>query len=184
MQQIKGAVLISRLNFVEQQFGADAVERVLSQLNEEDQRALRMPLTVRWYPFELGRRLDDAIVQVLGGGDPALFERLGEASAEKNLTTLHKSFLTQGDAHAFLQKAPAIYAHYYDTGRREYVKTGEREGVLTTYDAETYSAADCLTVIGWYRRALEMCGVKGVRIVEEVCRAKGGPYCRYRISWD
>ncbi len=56
--------------------------------------------------------------------------------------------------------------------------------MLTTYDAETFSAPDCLTVIGWYRHALEMCGVQGVRIVEEECRAKGGPHCRYRITWD
>ena len=184
MQQVKGAVLVSRMAFVEQHFGKDGVERVLAELEEEDQKALRMPLTVRWYPFELGRRLDDAIVRALGGGDPGLFERLGEASAEKNLTTLHRSFLTEGDIHGFLSKAPAIYRLYYETGRREYERTGEREGVLTTYDAETFSAPDCLTVIGWYRRALELCGATNVRIVEERCRAKGGPYCRYRVSWD
>jgi predicted hydrocarbon binding protein len=56
--------------------------------------------------------------------------------------------------------------------------------VFTTYDAETFSAPDCLTVVGWYRKALEMCGVKGVKIVEEECRAKGGAVCRYRVSWD
>jgi len=184
MQQVKGTVLISRMAFIEQNFGKEAVERVLGSLSEEDQRALRMLLTVRWYPFELGRRLDDAIVRVVGGGDPKFFERLGEASAEKNLTTLHKSFLSPGDPHAFLRKAPQIYNLYYETGRREYQQTGEREGVLTTYDAETFSAPDCLTVIGWYRRALEMCGAKGVQIVEEECRAKGGPYCRYRVSWQ
>jgi hypothetical protein len=42
---------------------------------------------------------------------------------------------------------------------------------------------DCLTVVGWYRHALEMCGAKGVTIVEEECRAKGGGVCRYAVSW-
>src|SRR5690606_3010012 len=120
MQQIKGTVVIARLAFVEQHFGKAALEQVLRSLDEEDQRALRMLLTVRWYPFELGRRLDEAIVRVVGGGDPEFFERLGEASAEKNLATLHKSFLTPGDPHAFLRKAPQIYELYYETGRREY----------------------------------------------------------------
>jgi len=59
----------------------------------------------------------------------------------------------------------------------------EREGVLTTYEAETFSAPDCLTVVGWYRRALELCGAGSVRVVEEECRAKGGTVCRYRVSW-
>jgi hypothetical protein len=54
---------------------------------------------------------------------------------------------------------------------------------MTTYEAETFSAADCLTVIGWYKQALELNGAKDVVVVEESCRAKGGPYCRYRFQW-
>jgi hypothetical protein len=76
-----------------------------------------------------------------------------------------------------------VYKLYYDTGRREYTKVGPQEAVLTTRDAETFSAPDCLTVIGWHRRALEMCGATDVKIVEEECRARGGAVCRYRVSW-
>jgi uncharacterized protein (TIGR02265 family) len=184
VQQIKGTVLKSRLAFVEERFGPEALTRVLDTLPAEHREALKAVLSVKWYPFELGKRLDDAIVQTLGAGDPAFFERLGAASADKNLTTVHQAFLAPGDPHAFLAKAGAIYALYYESGRREYQRTGEREGVLTTYDAETFSAPDCLTVIGWYRRALELCGASNVRIHEEECRASGGAVCRYRVSWD
>jgi uncharacterized protein (TIGR02265 family) len=183
VQQVKGSVLKSRLGFIEDHFGEDGLARVFAGLSEEDQKALQMVLTVKWYPFELGQRLDNAIVQVLGGGRPEFFERLGEASADKNLTTLHHGFMSEGKPHVFLAKAPAIYALYYETGRREYRQTGDTQGVLTTYDAETFSTADCLTVVGWYRRALQMCGAKDVEVVEEECRAKGGSVCRYRVSW-
>ncbi|HWB43256.1 MAG TPA: DUF2378 family protein [Gemmatimonadales bacterium] len=184
MQQIKGAVLKSRLAFVERHSGKPALEQVLAALPPDTQRTLRMLFTSNWYPFEIGRALDDAIVRVLGRGRPEFFERLGEASAESNLSTVHASYLTRGDAHGFLAKSPSIYSLYYETGRREYEATGPREAVLTTHDAETFSAPDCLTVVGWYRKALEMCEVKGVRVVEEECRAKGGAVCRYRVSWD
>lgn len=172
------------MSFVEEHFGAEGTERVLTAFDPEDQRLLRSLLPVRWYPFDLGRRLDEAIVTVLGGGRPAFFERLGEASADRNLTTLHKAFVTPNDPQLFLSKAPQIYAMYYQTGRREYQKTGEKEAVLTTYDAETFSAPDCLTVVGWHRRALELCGATGVTAVEEECRAKGGAVCRYRLRWE
>ncbi|HEX5387837.1 MAG TPA: TIGR02265 family protein [Gemmatimonadales bacterium] len=184
MQQIKGAVLKSRIAFVEEHFGKSGVQRVIESLAPEDQRPLRMVFTSNWYPFELGKRLDDAIVRVLGEGRPEFFERLGAASAEKNLGSLHSGYLSPGDPQAFLAKAPAIYALYYETGRREYQPTGEKSGVLTTRDAETFSAPDCLTVIGWYKRALEMCGARGVNVTEEECRARGGAVCRYRISWQ
>jgi uncharacterized protein (TIGR02265 family) len=184
VQQVKGSVLKSRLAFVEEHFGKEGLARVLASLSDEDQRGLGMVLTVKWYPFDLGKRLDNAIVQELGEGRPEFFERLGEASADKNLTTLHHGFMTEGKPHAFLAKAPAIYALYYETGRRVYQQTGPTQGVLTTYDAETFSTADCLTVVGWYRRALQMCGAKDVEVFEEECRAKGGSVCRYKVSWS
>jgi hypothetical protein len=55
--------------------------------------------------------------------------------------------------------------------------------VLTTHEAETFSAPDCLTVIGWHRRAVELCGATEIEMVEAEGRAGGGKACRYRISW-
>ena len=182
-QQVKGGVLKSRLQFVEDAAGKEAVQRVLAALSDEDRKSLGMLLTAQWYPFDLGKRLDAAIVKELGNGREEYFERLGEASADKNLTTVHRNFLTQGDAHGFLAKAPTIYKLYYGNGRREYERTGEKSGRLTTHEAETFSAPDCLTIIGWYRRALQLCGVNDVRVVESECRARGGSVCRYEVSW-
>ena len=183
MQQIKGSVLKSRMSYVEEQAGADGVARVLAALTPEDRSTLSRILTVQWYPFEISRRLDDAIVKTLGEGRPEFFERLGAASAKRNLATVHQGFLSPGRPHDFLGKAPQIYRMYYETGRREYHQTGERSGELTTHDAETFSAPDCLTVVGWYRQALAMCGVPDARISEVECRATGGSVCRYRIEW-
>jgi uncharacterized protein (TIGR02265 family) len=183
MQQIKGSVIKSRLAFVEEHAGKAGVDRVLGALAESDRKALSSVITVKWYPFELGTRLDEAIVRVIGGGKPEFFERLGAASAEKNLTSVHKAFLTNGDPHSFLTRTPAIYSMYYEKGHREYQKTGDRSAVLTTHDAEVFSTPDCLTIVGWHRRALEMCGAESVRVVEEECRAKGGAVCRYALSW-
>ncbi|MEO7454788.1 MAG: DUF2378 family protein [Gemmatimonadaceae bacterium] len=182
-QQVRGTVLKSRLAYVEQVGGKEAVAQVLAALTPEEQKLFKTVLSISWFPFAVGERLDQAIVTVLGRGDPRYFEKLGEASAAKNLAEAHKAFLTKGDAHAFLAKAPQIYRMYYEVGRREYEKAGERQGVLTTYDAETFSIPDCSTIVGWHRKALEMCEVKGVSIVEEECRAKGAAHCRYRVSW-
>jgi uncharacterized protein (TIGR02265 family) len=184
MQQIKGAILKARLGFVEQHWGKAGLEKVVVSLPEEDQRTLRTLLTVKWYPFAVGERLDKAIVDVLGEGRTEVFERLGAASADSNLSTVHKQFLPPGRPHVFLGKAPQIYGFYYETGRRTYEQTGESSGVLTTYEAETFSAPDCLSVIGWYKRALELCGVQNVSIHEDECRARGGQVCRYQVRWE
>jgi uncharacterized protein (TIGR02265 family) len=181
--QIKGSVLKTRLAFVKD-LAASGVEEVLARLPEEDRITLGSLLATSWYPFELGKRLDQAIVDRFGGGKVAFFERLGEASAEKNLTTVHRNFLVEGDPHAFLARAPMVYSFYYDQGRREYERSGDREAVLTTVGAEAFSVPDCATVVGWHRKALLMCGATNPQVVEEECRARGGATCRYRLSWD
>lgn len=185
MQQIKGAVLKSRLTFVEETAGKAGVARVLGRLKADDQRALRILFTSNWYPVGLCHALDDAIVAEIGDGRLEVFERLGAASADRNLGPggVHEGYLTRGDPHAFLAKAPQVYAMYYESGRRDYVRTGDTSGVLTTYDAKDVDANDCRTVVGWYRRALERCDAKAVRVTETECRAKGGKVCRYEVSW-
>jgi hypothetical protein len=183
MQQVKGSVLKSRIAFVEEHFGSSGVQRVMEALGAEDREALRILLPPKWYPFDLGKRLDEAIFSSLGDGTPEFFERLGAASAEHNLSGSHQGFLMPGNPHGFLARSPNVYRLYYETGHRTYEKTGATEGVLTTHEAETYSAPDCLTVIGWYRRALEMCGAREVWMEEEECRAHGGTVCRYRVGW-
>jgi len=183
---IKGSVLRARLALVEELAPGEGLERVLARLTTPERDVLSSILASAWYPFELGRRLDEVIVQELGGGRTDFFEKLGAASADKNLGAggVHRGFLVSGDPQAFLAKTPLIYSYYYNEGRRDYEKVGDKEAVLTTRDAETFSAPDCLTVVGWYRRALEMCGARAPRIVEEECRAKGGAVCRYRLSWS
>ena len=183
-QKVKGSVLKSRLAFVERQFGPEGLDRVMENLDPEDQKALQALIPVAWLDFEIGSRLDDAIVKVLGGGCPEVFERLGAPSADANLTTVHPALIAPGDPQGLLAKAPQIYRMYYQKGRREYEPSGEWEGVLTTYGAETFSKADCLTVIGWYKRALELCGAKNPHVVEDSCRARNDEVCRYRVSWE
>jgi len=183
--KIKGAVLMARRTFVEKHFGVDAWSVVLRSLSTEDQKFhAGLLLAAGWYPFEYGERLDKAIVDVLGQGNLSVFEAIGAQSARENLTKLHHNFLTPGNPQAFLDKTSLIYNFYYSTGRREYQPTGPRSGVITTYEADTFSEADCYTVIGLYKEALSMCGAYDVSISHDICRAKGGPYCRYNLKWD
>lgn len=182
--KVKGNVLKARAAFVTERFGEAAWTRVVDSLPEEDRALFRGAiLNVGWYDFAQARRLDEAIVQVLGEGDTRLFEAMGRASAVENLTGVHSNLLTPGDPQAFMSKAQTIYRFYYDVGRRSYEATGPTEGLLTTHDAETFSAADCATVAGWYTEALEMCGAKNVRVEEIACRARGDGVCTYRVSW-
>ncbi len=182
--KVKGAAILARRTFVSDEYGESAWTKILDALPEEDGEALEGTiLASSWHPFELNDRLDSAIVAVLGEGTHEIFEKIGAASARQNLSGPHRAFASRRDPAWFLSATDRIYGFYYDTGYRTYEGTGPNSGVITTYDAETFSETDCLTVIGWYKEALLMCGASQVEMTEECCRASGGSFCRYRISW-
>lgn len=182
--EIKGSILTSRLEYLKGRFGERSVEAVLASLPNGDQVVLRKSINpAGWYHFQTGQRLDEAIVKVVGQGNAKLFEEMGASSAEQSLSGVQKFYLDPGNPQGFMLRAPLIYHVYYDKGWRDYRATGPTSGVMTTYQAETYSAEDCLTVIGWYKQALRMCGAMDVEIIEDSCRARGGEFCRYLVRW-
>jgi uncharacterized protein (TIGR02265 family) len=184
--QIGGNILLARRTFVQQRGGDALWERVLARLPEQDGKLLRRTMLVTsTYPLELNLRLDDAIAAVLNPGEPErAFVEMGRSSADVNLTGTQRAFLREGDPHYLLGFTDTIYAYYYAEGRRTYEKTGPASAVLTTWDAPAASPSDCLTVVGWHQRAIELSGGKNVQVVESMCRARGDRCCEYRCSWE
>jgi uncharacterized protein (TIGR02265 family) len=181
--EIKGTVLQSRLLLLERRLGAAGRERVLGRLPPEDRRVLLgMVMPIAWYPFTLNERLDQAIATELGQG-PHVFRALGAQSAEDNLGETHRVYMRSRDPHGLLKHTAQIYGLYYKTGYRTYEWVSPSKAVLRTFESKSFSASDCLTVLGWHERAIEMCGGGGPRVEEARCRARGGDRCEYVCEW-
>ncbi len=181
---IKGTVLVSRLAFVRGQRGGVGVDAVIARLPEDDQRIFQNPIMpFGWYSFDLYSRLDAAIAEVLDQGK-GIFRVLGAVSAKDNLSGDHKRFLQGRDPHGLLRNAASLYKLYYDTGERTYERTGDKTAILRTIGGRAYSAADCLTVVGWHEKAIEMCGGLSPRVTETSCRARGASLCEYLCEWE
>jgi uncharacterized protein (TIGR02265 family) len=184
--RIKGTVLISRMNLVRQHGGQARVEEVLRRLSPADQALLRrMILPINWYPFEINLRLDAAIADVLSPEDRArAFIDMGRASAEENLKGAQHVFVRPGEPQFLLSQAPQIYRFYYAIGSRTYEKLGPKSAILRTFGAENVTETDCLTIVGWHQRAIELSGGKSVRITHPKCVARGAAHCEYYFQWD
>jgi hypothetical protein len=67
--RIKGTIIAARRDFVKEHFGDEGWMKVVNAMPPEDQATIKGAiLSATWYPFELGNRLDKAIVNVLGKG--------------------------------------------------------------------------------------------------------------------
>lgn len=184
--RIKGSVLITRINLLVKQGGMGRLQQVLQRLPPADREILEgVIMPIGWYPLALNIRLDAAIAHVLSPRDrDKAFVEMGRASAEEKLNGPHHVFIRKGDPHFLLSHAPEIYRLYYAVGARSYEKTGPHSAVLRTVGAESVTEADCLTIIGWYERAIEMSGGREVRIIHTKCRARGSGHCEYHCAWE
>ena len=92
--KIKGTIIAARRDFVKEHFGEDAWTNVVNTMLPEDQAKIKGAiLSSTWYDFEIGNRLDKAIVRVLGRGKESFFQELGAESARRSLSREHKSFV-------------------------------------------------------------------------------------------
>lgn len=181
---VKGSVLQSRLDFVRRERGPEAVVSVLARVSDADRAVLtRALLPFAWYPFETNDRLDESIAAEFGVGEQ-VFLLLGEASARDNLTSASQlQYIRDKNPHALLKQTSTIYKVYYDTGYRTYERVSDTEAVLRTLEAVSFSRGDCLTVVGWHKQAIEMCGGLDARVRELHCRARGDELCEYTCTW-
>jgi hypothetical protein len=184
MANVKGVVLIARRDFVLEKYGEEGWGRVLQAMDGEHRSVLEKELlSFSWYPFETNTVLDDLICRTLASGDPAIYREMGRYSAEKNLKSVHSTFVRGEGPHGLLRSAAPILHVYYDEGTRTYRRTGETSCVLTTTGGRCYSRSDCETNLGWFERAIEICGGSNVEVREPACRVSGAPSCEYHLSW-
>ncbi|HEY6006405.1 MAG TPA: 4-vinyl reductase [Anaeromyxobacter sp.] len=184
---VKGTLVIARMKYLRAQ-GQEAAERVLRRLSQADQQILRgMLLPSTWYAADLLMRFELTIAAVLAQGDrKALFVDMGHFTADTNLGPggTQRPYLREGDPHFLLRNVPRMYASQHSGGTRTYEQTGAKSAVVRTIEAGgEVKADDCLTAVGWLRRAIELSGGKSVTVDETRCRANGAPCCEYVCNW-
>jgi uncharacterized protein (TIGR02265 family) len=184
-ERIKGTLLLARLKFLRGR-GEGTLDQVIRTMSDEHQRQLRgMILPSSWYPLDLLRSLESAMVAALRyASRTELFLDMGGATATANLTGTgsQRVYVRESDPHFLLRHSPYIYASAHTAGSRSYEPTGEHSAVLRTTRSEV-RREDCLTTVGWLGRAIEIAGGRDVRVVETQCGAEGAAWCEYRCEW-
>jgi uncharacterized protein (TIGR02265 family) len=182
---VKGTLLLARMKYLRARGDEDA-ERVLRRMTVADQQALRgMLLPSTWYPAGLLLRLELTTAALLARGDRRqLFIDLGRFSADTNLgpTGVQRAYLRDGDPHYLLRNVPRMYSAQHSDGTRSCEETGPKSATVRTEGGET-SADDCLTTVGWLKRAIELSGGRIVTVEETRCRARGATSCEYVCRW-
>jgi uncharacterized protein (TIGR02265 family) len=131
-------------------------------------------------------RLDMTAAAILARGERrALFLDMGRFTADTNLgpSGIQRPYLKEGDPQYLLRNIPLMYSAQHSGGVRKHEETSPRSASIRTISGEDPTDDDCLTAIGWLKRAIELSGGKTVVVEETRCRARGAECCEYVCRW-
>jgi hypothetical protein len=180
--QLKGQLLLARIDYLRDTHGSSALERVLADLAEGDRELLATARRDGWYPFGTLVRLDHAVARVLAGGDPEMFDRLGEASARHRTEWLgeHASLVS---VHGFLSRVAEDHRRFQDFGRAIYRRTGFTSAELAFSEYPELDESYCRSARGYFRASVTIL-TGSEPVVEELrCQRRGDPACVFSICW-
>jgi uncharacterized protein (TIGR02265 family) len=182
--QIKGGILLSRLECLERQPIPGGLDGICARVSPETARLLRAPLLpISWYPFRALVEIDRAIAVALGGDERTAVVDLGRQSARLNLSTIYRAYRKE-HPHAFFEAATRIRRQYIDFGREEYERTGTTSCRVSFNDCPWYAKVFCWSAFGYYEEATQLNGGRDPTVQETECLCEGGNGCRFDIRWS
>jgi hypothetical protein len=184
MAKFKGSVYESTRAFVQHEFGADGVERVLARLCAEDRQVLHAATAIAWIPVEPVLHFHQAIESEFGKGDLSVCVRAGQFSAGWSMNSILKMFVRLRSPHWLVDKAASVWSRYHDTGHWELFGPEPHRvgGKLIAF--EVLDPHFCARLRGWLQGAVELTGGKGALTTELRCRSRGHEHCAYSVSFQ
>lgn len=182
MAKVKGTKITSKLAFVREELGEEAVDQVLATLSEEDRTEVRRTLGIGWYPHELYERLIEAVVYAGAGGDERILDRMGVHTAEVQSRGAYGVYFRSKDPEGLLRSMVPMHSMLNDPGEMS-VEPREEGHVTIRVRQPPGSAPVCRLSRAFYRRAVELCGGRNVTVQELECSESDAPACRFEVRW-
>jgi hypothetical protein len=185
--RVKGSALLHSRTFLEARLGREALGRIDGAMSAADRQLFTSPVRIHgWYPVSIWNAVSEAVVRE---GGLATLQHLAAFVADSDLTVPYRLLLSVGSPHILFRRAGLFWAKYFDGGRFESVRKGEKRFVNLLH-AGTDPVLDpgpltCREVVpAWQEHALRLTGVTGGKSVHRACRYDGLPACEYEVTWD
>jgi len=182
--RIKGLTLKSRIQYVDQFYGKDALASIMKYLRPETAAVLAEPRKVRataWYDLRVQVDLDQTIYRHLAKSDAGIYKKLGAFSAE--FQSVGAGGHAISDPWKMFQMVGSVFDRYFSPGRLEIIKVNDKEVMLRLFEFRSVKE-NCLSNLGFLSKSLELNGFKPTIVEETVCSEDpSAKYCEYHIGW-
>ncbi len=180
---LHGQIVVARFEYLRRHQGTDSISAVLEALTPADRELLKGVDRETWYPFSTLNRLDRAIAGHIGGDASAIYERLGEASAQQRTLWLgeHAALV---NVHGFLVRMAEEHRRFHNFGQAEYRRINFSVGEISFSEYPENDPVYCLSAKGYFRRSIEHLTGAPVSAEERYCQSRGDVACVWSLRWS
>lgn len=184
--KVKGVSCQSTREFVEKNYGSEGLEKWKNALSGQTRKIMEENiLASMWYPLnEALLEPTKAVCDVFYGGTYKGAEELGQYSADKSLHGIYKVFVKIASPQTLLKRASMLFGSYYNPGSIELKKLSDKSYTLKFSEFDPPSPFIEYRVMGWVRKALEICGADNINISMKKHAKTKYEFSEMIVNWD
>ncbi|MBO6935210.1 MAG: hypothetical protein JJ863_09540 [Deltaproteobacteria bacterium] len=183
MGRAKGSNMHYMRSFVLQRWGADAMERVLAELEPHEAAEVRALVPMTWHDLALQHRLLRTIDRVLGDGDGSLVPAIGRYEADRDLKIVIRLVLRLANPAFVLEKAGEYWRRFYDQGRWEVTRHSPTRATGVLSGVAPFDPFFALYLHAYVHRLFELVGARDLKTTYSLDESVDPPVLRIDGEW-
>jgi serine/threonine-protein kinase len=182
--QVKGSLLLTTLDHLEQAHGREAHQRILSRIPPAHRARLSgVVMPVAWFPLEVFDDLLTAAEREIGNGDGAVASAIGAAVAERELPTTHRLFMQRVNPKLAVERIPQLLCAYHDGPTATITRPLEHSARVELVDLSPDTLLHAMCLCGFYQRLVALAGGLDVRTALLSSRGRGDERTVISLRW-
>jgi hypothetical protein len=182
MNTIKGLVILTRFDYIEQQYDRQHLVEFIDALEVEDKNQLIQPIIIsKDYPAAFLTAIDKKMLHEFFNGDENGFLDLGVWNAHKLLPRYSQLYIDDHNPGGFLHQMAHLRKMLIGPGLMEIREIDTTIFRINIDYGLTYSESVRLSEMGVLKEGCRMCGADDV---EMKVISQDGVGVEYEVSWD
>ncbi|HUI31174.1 MAG TPA: hypothetical protein VLX91_13260 [Candidatus Acidoferrales bacterium] len=186
MVQVKGSAVSDAVKAVKNNFGEQAYNTILGMLKDETRAIFEKGsiMQVSWYSLDAFVEFLEMDLKVTAHGDEKELIKRSEAVIERELSGIYKLFVRLGSPGFVLNRIMTVHQTYFQGVNVEVSEQTAGRAVLRYTGFEKRHRIIGYSIIGFFRKALEISGAQDVRAEFTTAIEEGKGFCELVLWWS
>jgi hypothetical protein len=185
MVQIKGSIVLDTVRAIKTRAGEEAYAKIISLLKDETRKVFETELfSSTWYALDHFVNFLEVEIKVLANGNEEILIRGSESLVEKQLRGIYKAFVKLGSPEFIIKRVAAVHATYFQGVSIDVKMEGSSKAVIRYAGFEKQHRCMEYTIIGFFRKALEISGAKNVAAGFTTKISAGTGVAELALTWN